>query len=134
MLGNIFLIGNEVFWLRGWISCFWCYLLWVLFWGEKWDFLILVFIFRVVVYFGLKEFMFEVSLYIFKEIYYDKYIFLCSVILVCLLFYFYIIYLNGVRIIKFFWIRNVIFENKLFIDFLNCFNIFYYVIYIVYFL
>lgn len=33
--------------------------------------------------------------------------------------------------IKSFWTHNVIFENKSFIDFLNCFNIFYYATYIV---
>lgn len=44
--------------------------------------------------------MLEVSLYmILKEIMILKYTFLCSVISACLLSYFYIIHLNGVRII-----------------------------------
>lgn len=134
LLGNTPPTGNEVSWLRGWISCLWCHSLWVLLRGEKWDSLIVVFIFRAVVYFGVKEFMLEVSLYILKEIYYDKYISLCSVISACLLSYFYIIHLNGVLIIKSFWTRNVISENKSFIDFPNCFNIFYYATYIVHLL
>lgn len=100
LLGNTPPTGNEVSWLRGWISRLWCHSLWVLLRGEKWDSLIVVFIFRAVVYFGLKEFMLEVSLYmILKEIMILKYTFLCSVISACLLSYFYIIHLNGVRII-----------------------------------
>lgn len=90
LLGNTPPTGNEVSWLRGWISRLWCHSLWVLLRGEKWDSLILVFIFRAVVYFGLKEFMLEVSLYILNEIYYDKYIYSYAVCMIsacfCLIF------------------------------------------------